>query len=343
VEDPCGTWGRCSLTKKPCTSADDYFTDSEQRFIKWAKEKAWFPLQTETGLVLLVLLRGDDRPYEMPEVLSSWLFAQARVSYGLRPAQPHQAFCDSLAAVSRLTSQDVRDEDHFLQSVLHCITSDRGFRWNRSWVFDVDHREGSVTLRCRAAIGELNKERWGNAIAFGSLPDNALNKELDYPIRFDGYKRDELYRRCVADRQISLSISDQQAQLILEHQSGLPESVQRLAAPIPEEVSTSFIDQIMAHVAHAEFQPDSDLHALLVPSGQKDLLFLFSELYTGETPSILLTTLFLNHAVRVMSATLWDEGEQIDELNAESPRLECPEPLRSQLLSRMSEISSTEE
>src|SRR5437868_145385 len=77
-DDPACSWGFCSHKSIKC--GGDYFSDSEQAFVEWVKQKAWFPIECDGVPLVLVLLRGDEIAYTWDEVISAWLYAQAFVS-----------------------------------------------------------------------------------------------------------------------------------------------------------------------------------------------------------------------------------------------------------------------
>jgi hypothetical protein len=298
-DDPAGAWGAASRSVwLPCLSG--YYTPEEQRLIDWIQEKAWFPVQLEDEKLLVVLLRGEQQPFSIEDVSRTWLLAQSSLSQELQSA-PHQNFVQALDV---LDSLDGAGPDEFGSATLLGLASHFGLGWNRAWLLvesDKPSRAGS--FGCFAAMGELTKDRWSDAIFVPRQHLSNLAEEFRRFYQQGGWKQDQLWQTCAGDQPLYLSPSVPSGTAKQNGESKSDQFEFSMLSQLDEGEGNILNDQIAAHIRGQGFEycPTDRLWNYPFQVRGRRFLALLAQPYTwdAEARSALLTSLFIQHALTI--------------------------------------------
>lgn len=283
TDDPASAWGFGTLTEddKACgnKTCGDYFSENEQDFIAWIRQKAWFPLESNGESLVLVLLRGDDRKYTRDEVISSWMYAQSIICHQ-SAVDSEKRFMSSLQA-TELVPTLAKSLPDAAQLVTHALASGRGMGWNRVWIFRADQQASADYRTCVAAIGELRKPDWGKSARRIAESSETLSDELSHALRSRSWKTDSMHATCLGSEPFQLHMDGEAVPLRLDF----------------------FADQLAAHVAANKSALDlgGTYYAVEASSTDEDFLVILNQAYDDVEPSLTLSTMFIQHAIRLIS------------------------------------------
>lgn len=208
LDDPLGTWGYSTVQDHRCLAVDFYSTE-EKAFIEWIKEKAWFPVvfnetSPENRMLLVVLLRGEERPYTREQVANAWVFTL--LSLLGRSTEITQEARGFLNAIEKLGLIDPFEGSARAYELI--LESLEELKWNSIKIFEVmqpNYKNVSLAnLRC--ICGSRGKDA-------GENKSDSIPFEIDRQLLFQNARR-----TCGLDGRVAFDLlaqADEQLKAVL--------------------------------------------------------------------------------------------------------------------------------
>lgn len=194
VPNPLRTWGTVSYKEGAAGQCKTgRCSPAEIAFLRWIRQKAWFPIAlNEETIGLVVLLRGNETPYRHEDIGDIWFVAQRFISRCIL-GSVHQRFTAISDALNILATQP-KNLAGLMHGICHCLVSHTDFGWDRVWIFEEDSRDRG-SFKCIASHGHFSRK--GHDLAATSLQERfggSVNEEIAWTVARPS--RDPLYVKC---------------------------------------------------------------------------------------------------------------------------------------------------